>query len=111
VASVVLLYKSDKKFVLSYKFDGFGVAVGILGYYATDRGFDAPSQTFVCMNMSVCRSGCFLFHYLFLIFINFFTLIRLGGVGTKCFSSYCNNLTIIYTTDPLPAVNLDGRLV
>jgi hypothetical protein len=29
--------------------------VGILAYYARDRGFDFRTvQTFVCMNMSVC---------------------------------------------------------
>jgi hypothetical protein len=35
----------------------FGV-VGILAYYARDRGFDFRTvQTFVCMNMSVCLYG------------------------------------------------------
>jgi hypothetical protein len=33
----------------------FGVVLGILAYYARDRGFDPRTvQTFVCLNMSVC---------------------------------------------------------
>jgi hypothetical protein len=39
--------------------------VGILAYYAIDRGFDSRTeQTFVRMNMSVCiGSGCFYVSY------------------------------------------------
>jgi hypothetical protein len=48
--------------ILVLYYDGrCGVVVGILVYYAIDRGFDARTvQTFVCMNMSVyIGSGCF----------------------------------------------------
>jgi hypothetical protein len=44
---------------MSKLFDGrHGVVVGILAYYARDRGLDSLTvQTFVCMNMSVLGLG------------------------------------------------------